>query len=54
MIMLVTVFSKNTLPEEELVSRIENWMVDNQLLDKAYSYEELVDDSFVKCEGKNE
>lgn len=51
---VVTVFSKNTLPEEELVSRIENWMVDNQLLDKAYSYEELVDDSFVKCEGKNE
>lgn len=45
---VVTVFSKNAVPEGELVSRIEKWMVDKKLLDNAYTYEELVDDSFIK------
>jgi NitT/TauT family transport system substrate-binding protein len=45
---VVTAFSQNAVPEQELVSRIENWMVDNKLLDKAYTYEELVDDRFVR------
>ncbi|MCR5755052.1 MAG: ABC transporter substrate-binding protein [Acetatifactor sp.] len=51
---VVTIFSKNAVPEKELVSRIENWMVDKKLLDSPYTYEELVDDSFIKQEGKNE
>ena len=39
------------VPERKLVERIENWMLKKELLKDAYSYEELVDDTFVR-EGK--
>ncbi len=41
-------YSEGILPEKELVERVENWMLKKGLLNKAFSYEELIDDSFVK------
>jgi len=40
-------FSPLELPKEEDVNRVMNWMVEKKLLDKAYSFKELVDNSLL-------
>lgn len=41
-------FTPGALPTSEMITDIMNWMVEKDLLEKAYTYEELVNDSFVK------
>ncbi len=41
-------FSPGTVPNEQEVTRLEAWMVEKKMLDKVYSYADLVDTSFVK------
>lgn len=41
-------FSPGTVPSEQEVTRLEAWMVEKKMLDKVYSYADLVDTSFVK------
>ncbi len=43
---VVPTYPKNSVPTQEEVERVENWMVDKGLLDKPYSYEDIVDNSF--------
>ena len=45
-------FTPGAVPSEQEVARLEAWMVENQLLDKVYSYHDLVDTSYVKEESK--
>ncbi|HEX3032745.1 MAG TPA: metal ABC transporter substrate-binding protein, partial [Bacillota bacterium] len=40
-------FTKPQLPKEDEVSRVMNWMVEKKLLDKAYTFDELVDSSLL-------
>lgn len=39
-------FTKNSVPDEEEVSRLTAWMVDKGLLEEAYSYDQVVDSIF--------
>lgn len=41
-------FSPGTVPSEEEVARLEAWMVETQMLDKVYSYQDLVSDAYEK------
>lgn len=41
-------FTPAAVPSEQEVARLESWMVENQLLDKVYSYQDLVDTSYAK------
>ena len=41
-------FSPATVPTEEEVARLEAWMVAHQMLDKVYSYQDLVDTAYAK------
>ncbi|KNZ69287.1 NLPA lipoprotein [Thermincola ferriacetica] len=41
-------FSKPTVPSKEDIDRVLNWMVGKKLLDKKYSYDEMVDVSLLK------
>lgn len=41
-------FTPNKVPTEEEAKRVEEWLVEKKLLDKAYSYEDLVSTDFVK------
>ncbi|GAW91491.1 ABC transporter substrate-binding protein [Calderihabitans maritimus] len=40
-------FSQPQVPKEEEVKRLVNWAVEKKLLDKPYSYSELVDETFI-------
>lgn len=44
----IPTFSPGTVPSEQEVTRLEAWMVEKKMLDKVYSYADLVDTSFVK------
>jgi len=41
-------YSPLTLPKEEMINRVMDWMVEKGLLEKAYSYNEIMDTSFLK------
>lgn len=41
-------YTPGSLPTEENIERVMNWMVEKDLLEKTYSYEELVTDQFIK------
>lgn len=41
-------YTPGAVPSEQEVARLEAWMVENQLLDKVYSYHDLVDTAYVK------
>ncbi|NLT95867.1 MAG: ABC transporter substrate-binding protein [Clostridia bacterium] len=41
-------YSPLAVPDEEMVQSVLDWMVEKGLLDQPFSYEELVDNSFVK------
>ena len=41
-------FTPGAVPSEQEVARLEAWMVEKQMLEKVYSYVDLVDTSFVK------
>lgn len=41
-------FSPGTVPSEEEVARLEAWMVETKMLDKVYSYPDLVSDAYEK------
>lgn len=40
-------FTANSVPGEDNIAQVNSWMVERGLLDKAYSYEEMVDNSFI-------
>ena len=40
-------FTPGAVPTEQQVARLESWLVEKQLLDKVYSYHDLVDTSYV-------
>jgi NitT/TauT family transport system substrate-binding protein len=41
-------YSPLAVPDEEMVKSVLDWMVEKGLLDKPFSYEEIVDKSFIK------
>lgn len=41
-------YSPKTIPSEEEVARIVDWLVSRQLIEKNYTYTEMVDDRFVQ------
>ncbi len=41
-------YTKNSVPDEKEVANLVEWMVEKKLIDNAYSYEQVVDDSFCK------
>ena len=41
-------YSPGTVPAEQEVARLQSWMVEKQMLEKVFSYEDLVDTSYVK------
>lgn len=41
-------YTKNSVPSEDEVKSLVDWMVEKELLDSAYSYDEVVDSSFCK------
>lgn len=41
-------YTPGAVPSEQEVARLEAWLVENQLLDKVYSYRDLVDTSYMK------
>lgn len=46
-------YSPGTVPTEQEVARLEAWLVENQLLDKVYSYYDLVDTTYTEEEAEN-
>jgi NitT/TauT family transport system substrate-binding protein len=40
-------FTANSIPGEENIARVNSWMVERGLLEKAYEYTEMVDTSFI-------
>ena len=40
-------FTANSIPGEENIARVNSWMVERGLLEKAYEYNEMVDTSFI-------
>lgn len=42
------VYPKNAITDAGLFDKVQNWMVNKGLLEKPYSYDEMVDSSFVK------
>ncbi len=41
-------FTPNAVPTEAQIARVNTWLVEKELLTEAYTYEQMVDDSFVK------
>lgn len=41
-------FTANSIPSQTDIAQINDWMVERGLLEEAYGYEEMVDNSFVK------
>ncbi len=41
-------FTANCVPTEAQIARVNTWLVEKELLSEAYSYEQMVDDTFVK------
>ena len=41
-------FTANSIPSQADIAQINDWMVERGLLEEAYGYEEMVDNSFVK------
>lgn len=41
-------FSPYTLPSKEDVKRVSDWLLEKKLIDKPYSYEDLVSTEFIK------
>jgi NitT/TauT family transport system substrate-binding protein len=41
-------YSPLAVPDEEMVSRVMDWMVEKELLSAPFSYDEIVDNSFIK------
>lgn len=41
-------FTPGSVPTEKEVTRLEAWMVENQMIDKVYSYQDLIDTDYVK------
>ena len=41
-------FTAKAVPTEEQISRVNAWLVEKELLTEAYTYEQMVDDSFVQ------
>lgn len=41
-------YTPKAVPSEEEVGRVSRWLLDRQLIDKAYKYEEMVDREFIK------
>ena len=44
-------YPKNCVPDKEEVERTVNWMVEKKLLDKAPTYEEIVDSDYIPEEN---
>lgn len=44
---IMPTFTANCLPTEEEVQRVTTWLFNRELTEKAYSYEEMVDDQFI-------
>lgn len=42
------VFTANAVPTEAQIARVNNWLVEKELLSEPYTYEQMVDDSFVE------
>lgn len=40
-------FTANSIPSQADIAQINDWMVERGLLEEAYGYEEMVDNSFV-------
>lgn len=45
----VPTFTPGVVPTEQEVARVQDWMVGHQLLDKVYSYKDLVSKKYVKA-----
>lgn len=45
----VPTFTKSSVPTEEQVADLMQWMVEKELIDEAYEYSKIVDDTF--CQG---
>ena len=41
-------FTANCVPTETQIGRVNTWLVEKELLTEAYTYEQMVDDSFIK------
>ncbi len=41
-------FTANCVPTEAQIARVNDWLVEKELLTEAYGYEQMVDDSFIK------
>ena len=41
-------FTANCVPTEAQIARVNDWLVEKELLTEAYEYEQMVDDSFMK------
>ena len=41
-------FTANCVPTEAQIARVNDWLVEKELLTEAYEYEQMVDDSFIK------
>ena len=41
-------FTAESIPDEAAISQVNSWMVERGLLDKAYTYTEMVDTSFIE------
>ena len=41
-------FTANCVPTEAQIARVNDWLVEKELLTEAYTYEQMVDDSFIK------
>ena len=41
-------FTANCVPTEAQIARVNDWLVEKELLTEAYGYEQMVDDSFMK------
>ena len=41
-------FTANAVPTQEQIARVNTWLVEKELLSEPYTYEQMVDDSFVQ------
>ncbi|MBO5139620.1 MAG: metal ABC transporter substrate-binding protein, partial [Peptococcaceae bacterium] len=41
-------FTANCVPTEAQIARVNDWLVEKELLAEPYDYEQMVDDSFMK------
>ena len=44
----IPTFTANCVPTEAQIARVNDWLVEKELLTEAYGYEQMVDDSFMK------